>query len=209
MDISPILAAVLGLGATAASGTLVEWARSWLRRRSRVEVRVGDSTLQIASATPEQVRHAVELWVHGAAERRVEDDGRDIELSVEIENVTSALLRSADQLQKIMARTQQLKDTTAELIAKAEQAESLAALHEDEARRIAAVLGEQSNEAFQAQVAVLKDEIVRLQTEHAAELRRVQAASIRSSWLFFVGGLLAAVPVGLLGSWLAKLLGWN
>ncbi|MEU8207890.1 hypothetical protein AB0B85_01680, partial [Micromonospora sp. NPDC049044] len=49
MDISPILAAVLGLVATAASGTLVEWARSWLRRRSRVEVRVGDSTLQIAT----------------------------------------------------------------------------------------------------------------------------------------------------------------
>ncbi|MEU8212763.1 hypothetical protein AB0B85_26595, partial [Micromonospora sp. NPDC049044] len=179
------------------------------RRRSR---RHADDRqpFNLCSATPEQVRHAVELWVQGAAERRVaEDDGRDIELSVEIENVTSALLRSADQLQKIMARTQQLKDTTAELIAKAEQAESLAALHEDEARRIAAVLGEQSNEAFRAQVAVLKDEIVRLQTEHAAELRRVQAGSIRSSWLFFVGGLLAAVPVGLLGSWLAKLLGWN
>ncbi len=209
-DISSAVTAVIGLAATAASGGLVEWARYWLRRRSQIEVRVGDSTLQIANATPDQVRQAVDLWVQGAAERRVAaDDERDVDLDVEIENVTATLRQSADQLQKIMSRTQQLRDTTAELIAKSEQARSLAAIDEEKARRIAVVLGERANEAVQAQVEVLKDEIVRLQTEYTRELKRIQAGSIRSSWLFFVGGLLAAVPIGLLGSWLAKLLGWN
>ena len=121
-----------------------------------------------------------------APERRLED---------EIAEVSSSLSESVSRLRGLSEKAEAFEAEVRDLGARAEAAKATASIHEDDARRIALLLGSETE-------ARLRKELEKLTAEHNRQIDQLRRSGNRAAVWTFVGG----VVLGTVGNVVVALL---
>lgn len=116
-------------------------------------------------------------------------------LDEELGDVSNALSTNVARLHDISERAKAFENEVRGLVDKAEAAKTAAALHEDDARKIAILLGAESQ-------ARLKEEIEKLSQAHANQIEDLKKSGNRTAWVTFTGGALVGFGVNILTTWM-------
>ncbi|MBG0567245.1 hypothetical protein [Actinoplanes aureus] len=110
-------------------------------------------------------------------------------LDEELAEVATSLTTAVSRLRQLSARAEAFEAEVQALVTRAEAAKATASLHEEDARRIAQLLGAESESR-------LRHEIAKLTTEHNEQLDKLRRSANRSALWTFTGGVL----LGLMGN---------
>lgn len=116
-------------------------------------------------------------------------------LDEELGEVSTALTANVARLHDISERAKAFEDEVRALVEKAEVAKATAALHEEDAKKIATILGSESQLR-------LKEEIDRLSQAHAHQIQALKKSGNRTAWVTFVGGAFVGFLINILTSWM-------
>jgi hypothetical protein len=145
------------------------------------------------SPTRETANRSNEAF-HAAAERAVAAleetlPASEPTLEDEIADVSASLSQTVTRLRQISNKAEASEAEVRVLVDRAEAAKVTASLHEDDARKIALLLGRETEERF-------RTEIVKLAEEHNRQTEELRKSGNRMALWTFVGG----VALGVIGN---------
>lgn len=180
-DFGPVILALLALVGIIAFATLA------FRAAIRADIRLRASEARFKTAVRSAVT-SIEETLPGAvpAQASLED---------EIAEVSASLAATVRRLRQISDKAEKFEAEVRALAARAESARATAKLHEDDARKIALLLGSETETR-------LRQEIDKLAAEHAQQIESLRSASGRGTLWGFVGG----VVLGWVGNVLVALI---
>ena len=106
----------------------------------------------------------------------------ELSLEEELAEVLEALSATVKRLRQVSAKAETFETDVKELVARAEAAKATASLHENDAKRIAKLLGAETE-------ARLQSEIRRLTIEHNRQIDGLRRSGSRTALWTFVGGV--------------------
>lgn len=125
----------------------------------------------------------------------LEEQTQPTSLDEELGEVSTALSMNVARLHDISEGAKAFEAEVGALVAKADVAKAAAALHEEDAKKIAILLSAES----QTQ---LKHEIDRLSEAHAQQTEALKRSGGRTAWATFVGGAIVGFGVNILTTWI-------
>jgi gas vesicle protein len=155
-----------------------------------VSVLIGDRAGRSTRETAKQSNEAF----HDAAERAVAaleatSPAPEPTLEDEIADVSVSLSQTVTRLRQISDKAEAFEAEVKALVDRAEAAKATASLHEDDARKIALLLGLETEERF-------RTEIAKLTEEHGRQIEKLRKSGNRMAMWTFVGG----VALGIIGN---------
>jgi septal ring factor EnvC (AmiA/AmiB activator) len=117
-------------------------------------------------------------------------------LETELNDLSRTLSATVERLHGVSERAQAFEAEVRGLVEKADAAKAAAALHEDDARKIAVVL----NATSQAR---LTEDIRKLTDAHDRQMARIQRSGIRMTWVTFVAGGVFGFVINLASDWVS------
>lgn len=125
----------------------------------------------------------------------LEKESQPSSLDEELGEISTALTANVARLYNISERAKAFEVEVRALVDKAEVAKAAAALHEEDAKKIATLLGAETQ-------ARLSQEIDRLAEAHARQIEALKKSSNRTAWATFVAGAIMGFGVNILTTWM-------
>lgn len=139
-----------------------------------------------ADAARQRARHELDATITGLAPSDAAPS-----LDEELGEVSQTLSATMTRLHDISERAKAYENEIQGLVEKAEIAKAAAALHEEDARKIAILVGAESQ-------ARLKEEIDRLSEAHTKQIDALKKSGNRTAWITFIGGAIVGFGVNIL-----------
>lgn len=116
-------------------------------------------------------------------------------LDEELHEVSGTLAKTVARLHEISDKAQAFEDEVRQLVEKAEAAKATANLHEEDAKKIALLLGAETE-------ARLKADIEKMQEAHTNQVNLLKKAGNRTAWIAGILGAIVGFGGNLLATWL-------
>src|SRR5262249_23545698 len=126
----------------------------------------------------------------------------------QIGEVAETLRQASGRLREILEETSVLEEDAAQLIKRAEEARASLRVNEEDAKKIAALLGSETELKLREEISQLKQQMVRQDVVRIQDLKASQRSARRSAVLSLAVGTLIGIPFGLLVNWLSGLMGF-